>query len=855
MKSVTNRTLILATASLWALAAGSVPAWAQDAADEPAPAAGEPADVPVEEYEPGVIVVIGERMIVASLADAQVEQTYDEDAVASYAASSVGEILDAIQQENGDSDPALLVNGRPVRDRGDVADLPAEAIQRVEMLPRGTAQRVGGTAGQRVYNVVLRNAFTSFAATGSLETATEGGWDMWREEGQFTRIKGQNRFNITLRGSQSSTLLESERDYIPRTANVPYSPLGNILPAFADEIDPALSALAGYPVTVVAVPAGARSPSLADLLAGANTVNPALEGDYRTLRGAGDTWDLSVSGNRALNERMALSYNARAGWSSSQFLSGLPSAQFLMLPSHPDSPFAVPVYLAFNDPLRPLTSGFDATSQAASATLSASLGRWQTRLMARFDRRSQDFTYQYTGPVFGADAIIPDEVDPYSGIIAGRIPVISQLATSRTTTFHADFEAEGPLLSLWAGEVQGRVGVGAGWIDFSADSLSGERSLNRPDRLVRGGITVPLTGRDPAFLSFLGESDLSFDYAVTDLGRFGSVERQSLVLDWLPASWLRLTASTSRDGRPLSLETQSAPSTISPNTPYFDPLTGESVYVTAIYGGAGELINEELRSRSLAMTLLPWPKYKLQFESEYIVDDLRNQVGALPPPTTAIVLAFPDRFIRDSDGTLVTVDNRSINFFRQRSERLRLGLRFNLPLGAASSVKGEDGKTRRTPATTLQFNASHIVLLTNELTIREGLPVIVMRAGGAVGIGGGLPRSISSAGLAVTHGSSGLRLDYRRRGGSTLIYGLPADPDRLEFSPIATLDVKAYADLGQIFRDSKLAKGTRVTLAVDNLFNDRQQVTDQTGATPQAFQPVRRDPVGRTVMIELRKLF
>jgi hypothetical protein len=189
------------------------------------------------------IVVIGDRSVIASLQDIPVEQTYDEDSIDSYAVSTVGELLDEIRSENGDAEPSVLVNGQPVSDLDDIADLPVEAISRIEALPRGAAQRVGGAAGQRAYNVVLRPSVKSATLTGSYETASEGGWSNIRGEALFAYIRGQDRISLTLRGANSGTLFESERDFVPRTERYPYSPIGNIVPAAGAEIDPVLSAL------------------------------------------------------------------------------------------------------------------------------------------------------------------------------------------------------------------------------------------------------------------------------------------------------------------------------------------------------------------------------------------------------------------------------------------------------------------------------------------------------------------------------------------------------------------------------------------------------------------------------------
>ena len=58
-----------------------------------------------------------------------------------------------------------------------------------------------------------------------------------------------------------------------------------------------------------------------------------------------------------------------------------------------------------------------------------------------------------------------------------------------------------------------------------------------------------------------------------------------------------------------------------------------------------------------------------------------------------------------------------------------------------------------------------------------------------------------------------------------------------------------------IWPKSTLLKQTRVSLGVNNLANRRQRVTDAAGMVPLRFQPAYRDSVGRTVEIELRKVF
>lgn len=760
--------------------------------------------------------------------------------------------VDAIRGENGDDEPAILVNGRPVTDASDIADLPPEAIARIETLPRGAAQRVNGAPGQRAYNVVLKRQVRTAIVTASDEFATDGGWNNVRGELQLTRIQGQNRLNLSLRGGDSGYLLESERAFVPRFEDTTYAPIGNILPASGRfDVDPALSLLAGQPVTSVALPALTNATTLAGLLVGANALNSSLRPQFRSLRGASRPMDLSLSGNRQLTDALSLSYNARANWSRNDSLSGLARARVTIPTSNPFSPFSVPVTLFIEDPDRPLVSRSRSNSQGVSTTLNALVGAWRGSLNARFDRREQSSAFAFSG-----SPALTDAINPFDGSLAALIPVSANASDSVSRTTSIGAEASGPLAQLWVGSLDARLSSTLQWDDYEGRSSGGDRSFDQRQVGVAGGLTLPLTSRDPAFLPALGESELAFDIGRIDLsGGGGSLESRSLAFNWQPAGWLRLVARITRDETAISPILLAAPATTVQDVPYFDPLTGETVEVTTIYGGVAGLLPQDRRTKSVAMTATPWKEYHLNLDVEYADEDLRNQIGALPEPTPAVLAAFPDRFVRDASGVLVLVDGRSINLARQRSDRLRFGVRYTLPLSAAPQrVPASDGRPAyRTKQTKLQVTLSHTELLSNSSVIRTGLPEIDLLDGAAIGFGGAQPRGNTSANFALTRGASGVRLDFRRRGESLLLFGTAADPQLLTFGAVSTIDARVYTDLGEILSNSKLAKGARFTVSLDNAFNRRQLVFDPAGAVPQAYQKLRRDALGRTVRIEVRK--
>lgn len=849
---VSSQAALFASCSLAVLAASSASAQESAQPDAEAPAPQQEAE---DDEDGRRILVIGHRIIYAPLENVPVEQTYDEDRVSSYDVSTVGELLEQVRSENGDEESSFLVNGQPIRDFEDISDLPVEAVERIEALPRGSAQLTGGVAGQRTYNVVLRRSVQSATLTGSRELASEGGWSNTRGEALLTYIAGQDRVNVTLRAADSDPLFEADRAFTPRVPSSPFSPIGNIVPASGTQVDPLLSALAGQPVIVVALPEGTATPTLASLLPGTNRVNPSNESLYRSLRGEVRTYELAVAGNKTLTPWLSLSFNGRVNWNKSENFRGLPAARFLISVTNPSSPFSVPVYLALNDPDRPLRSGSDGTTGSLGATLNGNFEQWRASLGARYDERESTFLSQFTG----ASLITVDPAtNPFGGTLAGSIPVSSRTSYSKTITRQITGEAEGPLIHLWAGPVQVRLGLNAAWVSFDATDTFGPRTFRRHEYATKAGVTIPLTGSDPAFLSSLGESDFAIDYGTVDLGRYGTLERHSLALNWQPLPWLRFVASEVSDEHAISPELFAAPQVITPNVPYFDPQTGQTVDVTTIYGGAGAITNDKLRTRTLALTATPLAKYNLQLNAEYAVTDYTNQIGALPPPSAAVVAAFPDRFVRDSSGTLVLVDNRSVNFERQHNERLRLSVGFTLPITQTVTLPAnrETGApARRTPGLRLQVNASHTFLLESTTVIRAGLPEIDLLEGGAIGIGGSGQRHATDLAVALTQGGSGVRLNLQSRGRSFLTTGTAAVPNRLTFDPITTVDIRAFLELEQVLPGNKLAKGARLSLVFDNILNERQRVGDILGLTPQAYQPAFRDPIGRTVMFEIRKVF
>jgi hypothetical protein len=141
------------------------------------------------------------------------------------------------------------------------------------------------------------------------------------------------------------------------------------------------------------------------------------------------------------------------------------------------------------------------------------------------------------------------------------------------------------------------------------------------------------------------------------------------------------------------------------------------------------------------------------------------------------------------------------------------------------------------------------------LVIAPGQRPIDLLSRQAVGFGGlGQPRHRFDASLGYAERGLGARLTVQSRGPS-FIESSGATANLLRFEPLNRFDLRAWIQGERLAPKSKLMKGTRITLALTNLTNVRERVVDRFGVTPLSYQPGYRDPIGRSIELELRKKF
>ena len=815
--------------------------------------AGQPAQTQPADPTQKEIIVTGQALF----PNIQPERNLDETGIESYGLSTVDELVGEIENELGDTEddpPLVIVNGQPINDLSEIGNLPVEALRNLQVLPRGTAVHFGGTSSQRVISLTLNRTVRSATLTAARKIATDGDWNATRGEAILTDIHGSTRANLAFRVNDQDRLLESQRGIIEPQPFQPYSLGGNIVgyPDTSGEIDPLLSSLAGKTVTVVPVP-GVPTPSLADFVANANNPTVTDVAPYRTLTPQIENYNLNGTFSAKLASWLTSTATLNLMQAFSHSLRGLPSGLLVLPSDNQFSPFSTDVAIAFygNDPLR-----YRSRTRSANAnlTLNGNFGSWTANFNARHSESNGISNSQRQ--IFASNGL-PTNVNPFTADLSSFVQITTDRTSSRSLTNLAQLSMTGPLASVPAGSIQTTIEAHLEWNHLrssSSFSTFGNRDVSRAEQAIRGAVDIPLTSRAQGVLPQIGDWDATAEYQFDHFSDAGTLHDYAFGLTWQPASTLRFHGAIEHRETPASVDLLGSPNLEVPNVSVFDPLTGNTVQVVEITGGNPSLKPETDQIRRLSTQLTLVKRLNLQLNGEYTDTNRRNFVSSLPDESAAIMLAFPDRFVRDSNGNLTTIDLRPVNFASDEEKRLRWGLSMNARLGgAAPGQKYQPGRV--TPPTFLQLTANHSIVFSDRIVIRSGLDPVDLLSGGAIGIGGGRVRHQVDGTAAITSGGLGARIGVMWRSRSSLLTKVNDATDTLTFSPLMTINLRAFADTRRILPQVKWAKGLRLSVDVLNLTNSRQRVRDSFGMTPLQYQPGYRDPIGRTIELEIRKVF
>lgn len=655
--------------------------------------------------------------------------------IASYGASSIAELLEQIAPQTGSArgrgsgGPVVLLNGQRISGFRAIRDLPPEAIQKVEIFPEELALRYGFRPDQRVINFILVDNYQSLAAEVEGGLATQGGYGTNEVEATFTKIGKNTRLILDVEYEAATALRESERGIVQPGSSAPFALGGNIgASPFGSgaEIDPALSGLAGSPLALAGVPQGITgAPALSAFTGVPNTTDL---GEFRTLIPNSDRIQANATYIRNLGPDTNVQVNATYTNNFATSLLGLNTATLTIPSTNPFSPFSRDVALltAFGDP-RAITRTVDSDTYSLGFNANGVLpANWKWALTGDYTRVDTLTIIDRAADVSGLQAAISapsGAINPFTGTLGSLLPaLISDSALSRNQLFNSQLTVNGTVTDLPAGPVSMTlVGGFARRLQDSTDSRlagQGSTSLARSEANVSANIDVPLV--DDSMSDWFGKLSVNGNLGYRQLSDAGGLLSFGYGLNWSPTDTLTIQASLIAEEAAPGISQLGDPRIVTPNISTFDLARNETVLATIITGGNPLLTPEERRDVKVSINYRPPFLEGLDFLAEFIRNRSYGTTSSFPILTPEIEAAFPDRIIRDTDGTLLAIDQRAINYDRVTSDRLRYGINFSKRIGGneqggggrfggpGGARGGADGAPRgeRPPAATAQGTAS-----------------------------------------------------------------------------------------------------------------------------------------------------
>jgi hypothetical protein len=303
--------------------------------------------------------------------------------------------------------------------------------------------------------------------------------------------------------------------------------------------------------------------------------------------------------------------------------------------------------------------------------LNGDLSRWRWSFTGNYDRTGTD-------------------------TVTDRNLAAADRAETLSDSLDAQLVASGSLASLPAGEISTTFRAGFDARGLESEAVRGgvvtTRELSRERGSFQANVDLPIANRRREVLPFLGNLSLNANAEVEHFSDFGTLRTLGGGFNWEPIDEIRVLFSyTDEDGAP-SMQQLGDPVLLTPGVRVFDFVRGETVDISRLEGGNPNLIADNRRVMKLGLTVRPLSEEDLTFTADYTSNRIDNPITSFPTATPEIEAAFPDRFVRDAGGRLVSIDARPLNFARSETRQLRWGLNYSKRLGPAPPPGGFRGR-------------------------------------------------------------------------------------------------------------------------------------------------------------------
>ena len=861
-------------------------ATAQQAAPPPAAPPAAPTQAAAQDQnvsdEPDIIVQGQRNLPGAVIGDIPPEEQLGPADIRSYGVNSVAELLSELSPQTrsgrgSGGQPVVLLNGRRISSFAEIRDLPTEAIARVDILPEEVALKYGYAADQRVVNFVLRQRFRAITSELSDRITTRGDRNQPQAELDLLNIRRDRRVNLHSSYQESAALLESDRDVQSTAASgVDQSPYRTLL-GFSRQmsvngsyarnigkVGATLNArlegdqghgLQGLPLAVIAAPGQATVTRGIGLYGPLDQRTTTLNGHLgATLNGDIGRWRWNVTGNY---DDVTAKTRTEAGVDATGFIrrlaTGDPTADPLGTFTTADFPLLPDNYARSrsrsggvnaqaNGTLFRLPAG-DVSSTIAIGGDTGDFGSRSIRAgllqTGRVSRDTGSGRLNLDLPVTSRGTGFGDAIGNLSVNLNAAAEQVSDFGTLTTFGYGANWSPVEPIRIIASVTDQKDapsaqqlgnpqvVTPNVRLFDYVNGTTAivttvsgGNPGLNRfQTHTTKLGLTLkPWAAKDLTFIANyvtarVDDPVASFPAATAQIaaafpGRFTRDAAGNLLrVDTRPVNFARTDRSELRYGFNLSI-----------------PLKSElQRKIEAFRNGTG-----------------PNPFEGLSFPGQRRPGQGQGQSGAAPTGA------------RPPDGGAAQGGFRG--FGGQGGQGGPGGPGGGGVRGGGGGFGGRGGQG----GGRLQFALYHTWHFTDSVLVANGGPRLDLLNGDAIGAAGGQSRHELEGQAGYSNNGLGARASVNFRSATRVDGGTAAAPTSLSFGSLTTASLRLFFDPTQrldLLRKHPWVRGTRLTLGIDNLFDARQRVTDQTGAVPLNYQPDLLDPLGRTVRLSIRKLF
>ncbi len=877
----------------------------EDAPVEPSidlPAAGE------------TIVVQGTRLKGQLIIDQPPIAEFDEEDIAAFGASSIEEIIAAIEPTTssgarggrGGGRPVFLINGIRVSGWREFRSYPPEAVAKIEVFPEEVAQRFGYSADQRVVNIILQPNFQSVTAEVEYEQPDRGGYSRTEQELTYLRIGETGRLNFNFEVEDGSLLTEAERGLT--VAGAPGEA------AFRSLVPDTLSIEATANYARAFIDTGTSL-----------SFNGTYERDEaRSLSGLSDDGSVGLE-RRSETDTYSIGGSANqpfGGWNATYTLDAVRALSRTEIDQRDGTGFDSARSRTWTIANDVLLRGGLLELPAGEVTTSFDLGLDWKQIDSEDTRSASDLSLTRRRLNGGVNLAIPVAERGGAWGAIGDISVNVNAGAEDLSDFG--------FLTNWS--------AGVNWSPFDNLNLS----VNRIEREVAPSLTnlgsprvdefnVPVfdynsgstelvtlvTGGNPDLLAedqsdwkfsanwelpFWDNARLQADYGinrsrnVTSTPGFSAAFEQAfpdrvargddgelLAIDRRPITLFQtrsriLSFGFNARGQ-IGPEPERAPrggrgtGQAQPrgdtSREAFDPARMEKTRAALCQAPEGEMpdilvIPEPFRARLLDENGNPDPAKIAAARERFCGADagqrserfaaMRRAICADPPNFDGLPEEMLAR-LRGEDGE---IDPERLRAVRERI--CSTGSSQPEPEGRAGGgrqgsgnpfARGDDGDTRPR----YFFSLNHNIALQNEVLLSRNGPLFD-QLDGEVLSGAAIPENTSRVEGGIFWQGYGLRLSGSYIGEAVIRGDDTLGSSDLFFGDLATFDVRLFADLGEVLEKNEgWLDGLRLSLVADNLFDARRNVMDEDGNTPDAYAPFRIDPTGRYLGIDVRKSF